>query len=216
MCDSWDVIPTFLQLAGVHPPQGLDGVSIVPTLLGETQAPKDYLYWTAKGDMPDPTPEDMLCYLKRYPDLQNVLGENKDELHEHWRVKGQFEERNPYCDACGKQSAGFAVISGEWKGVVLSCASPAPSAADLQTMQVFHIKEDDREQNNMAGTVIGDIQAKRLLEVVVAAKVTCSCFQGRCLTATTCVNDSGGWPRHRNSEHHGRKAVLQRVIVAES
>ena len=32
------------------------------------------------------------------------------------RVKGQFEERNPYCDACGKQSAGYAIISGEWMG----------------------------------------------------------------------------------------------------
>ena len=33
-------------------------------------------------------------------------------LYEHWRVKGQFEERNPYCDACGKMSAGYAIISG--------------------------------------------------------------------------------------------------------
>ena len=63
----WDVIPTFLQLAGVHPPPGLDGVSIVPTLLGEPQPPKDFLYWTAKGDMPDPTPEDMVCYATSNP-----------------------------------------------------------------------------------------------------------------------------------------------------
>ena len=143
-----------------------------------------------------------------------------EALYEHWRVKGQFEERNPYCDACGKQSAGYAIISGEWKGVVLSCAAPAPSAADLKTMQIFHIKEDDREQNNVAQSAIGKLQARRLLEVVVKAKVTCSCFQGRCLTKETCANDSGGW-RHRSSElrgsgeHHGnRKEVLQKVIAA--
>ena len=70
----WDVLPTFLQLAGAHAPPGLDGVSIVPTLLGEAQPPKDFLYWTAKGDMPDPTPEDMRCYANRYPDLAPLLG----------------------------------------------------------------------------------------------------------------------------------------------
>ena len=66
----------------------------------------------------------------------------------------------------------------------------------------------------MAQSAVGKLQAKRLLEVVVKAKVTCSCFQGRCLTKDTCKDDSGGW-RHRSSEHHGnRKEVLQKVIVA--
>lgn len=220
----WDVIPTFLQLAGVHAPQDIDGVSIVPALLGETQPPKELLYWTAKGDMPDPSQEDMLCYARRYNDLENAYGEDKHRLYEHWRIKGQFEERNPYCDACGKVSAGFAIISGEYKGVVLSCAGPLPSTADLQTMQVFHIKEDDREQHNLAGTPEGITQAKRLLELVVKAKLTCSCFQGRCLTSKTCVDDQGDWHRRRtwgsssnlsrSVEHHARKGVLQKVIVA--
>ena len=30
-----------------------------------------------------------------------------------------------------------------------------------------------------------------LLEVALKAKVTCSCFQGRCLTKDTCANDNG-------------------------
>ena len=34
----------------------------------------------------------------------------------------------------------------------------------------------------MAQSAVGKLQAKRLLEVVVKAKVTCSCFQGRFLT----------------------------------
>ena len=99
---------------------------------------------------------------------------------------------------------------------MLSCAAAAPSAADLKTMQIFHIKEDDREQNNVAQSAVGKLQAKRLLEVVVKAKVTCSCFQGRFLTLRrpAKMTVEGGW-RHRSSEHHGnRKEVLQKVIVA--
>ena len=68
----------------------------------------------------------------------------------------------------------------------------------------------------MAQSAVGKLQAKRLLEVVVKAKVTCSCFQGRFLTLRrpAKMTVEGGW-RHRSSEHHGnRKEVLQKVIVA--
>jgi arylsulfatase A-like enzyme len=38
---------TFADLAGVDPPEHTDGISIVPTLLGnpEQQVQRDYLYW---------------------------------------------------------------------------------------------------------------------------------------------------------------------------
>ncbi len=42
----WDFLPTAAELAGVPAPAGLDGISYVPTLLGEgTQAAHEYLYW---------------------------------------------------------------------------------------------------------------------------------------------------------------------------
>ena len=42
----WDVMPTLLDLAGVVPPAGIDGISMLPTLLGKsTQKKHDYLYW---------------------------------------------------------------------------------------------------------------------------------------------------------------------------
>lgn len=42
----WDVLPTLCELAGVPRPTGIDGVSIVPTLLGRPgQEPHEYLYW---------------------------------------------------------------------------------------------------------------------------------------------------------------------------
>lgn len=44
-----DVLPTLADLGGAETPKGLDGISIVPTLLGETggrkQVAREYLYW---------------------------------------------------------------------------------------------------------------------------------------------------------------------------
>jgi arylsulfatase A-like enzyme len=49
-----DIFPTFAELAGAETPANLDGVSIVPTLLGEEaaghkQAEREYLYWEWSG-----------------------------------------------------------------------------------------------------------------------------------------------------------------------
>ncbi|MGC9344351.1 MAG: sulfatase-like hydrolase/transferase, partial [Bacteroidales bacterium] len=41
-----DVLPTFAELAGANPPVNIDGISIVPELLGEKmEAPERFLYW---------------------------------------------------------------------------------------------------------------------------------------------------------------------------
>jgi arylsulfatase A-like enzyme len=45
----WDFLPTAAELAGAAPPAGIDGISMVRTLLGETQHPHDYLYWESYG-----------------------------------------------------------------------------------------------------------------------------------------------------------------------
>ncbi|MEM7236115.1 MAG: sulfatase-like hydrolase/transferase, partial [Planctomycetota bacterium] len=49
-----DVFPTLAELAGAKAPKGLDGLSIVPTLIGERLAGRkqmehDYLYWEFRG-----------------------------------------------------------------------------------------------------------------------------------------------------------------------
>jgi arylsulfatase A-like enzyme len=42
----WDFLPTAAELAGQKPPQGTDGISVVPTLRGQgTQLTHPYLYW---------------------------------------------------------------------------------------------------------------------------------------------------------------------------
>ena len=43
----WDILPTFAELAGAKTPDNLDGISLVPTLLGDPDSQKshEYLYW---------------------------------------------------------------------------------------------------------------------------------------------------------------------------
>ena len=41
----WDFLPTACDLAGVPVPEGIDGISFKPELLGKFQPEHDYLYW---------------------------------------------------------------------------------------------------------------------------------------------------------------------------
>lgn len=45
----WDFLPTAAELAGAKAPANIDGISIVPTLLGKPQKLHDYLYWERNG-----------------------------------------------------------------------------------------------------------------------------------------------------------------------
>jgi len=46
----WDLLPTFAALAGVTAPRNIDGISIVPTLLGTRQQKHAPLYWELHED----------------------------------------------------------------------------------------------------------------------------------------------------------------------
>jgi arylsulfatase A-like enzyme len=41
----WDFLPTAAELAGVKPPRDIDGISVVPALLGTRQETHEFLYW---------------------------------------------------------------------------------------------------------------------------------------------------------------------------
>ncbi|UCC97114.1 MAG: arylsulfatase [Phycisphaerales bacterium] len=41
----WDILPTFAELAGTSAPAGIDGISMVPALLGKPQKQHEFLYW---------------------------------------------------------------------------------------------------------------------------------------------------------------------------
>lgn len=51
----WDFLPTAAEIAGVKPPEDLDGISFLPTLIGRDRGQRehDYLYWeytTGRGN----------------------------------------------------------------------------------------------------------------------------------------------------------------------
>ena len=41
----WDVMPTLADIAGAQVPEGIDGISFLPELLGKKQKKHEYLYW---------------------------------------------------------------------------------------------------------------------------------------------------------------------------
>lgn len=46
ICAAWDIFPTICDISGSRHPEGLDGISIMPTILQKKkQAKHDYLYW---------------------------------------------------------------------------------------------------------------------------------------------------------------------------
>ena len=109
----WDIFPTFCELAGAPVPEGLDGISFVPTLLGKAgeQRKHEYLYWefserggkraarfgeggkwkAIQRNLGKKTPGPVLLY-----DLTVDLKEQKDIASKHpekvARAKAIFEE----------------------------------------------------------------------------------------------------------------------------
>lgn len=82
----WDVLPTLLELAGASAPLGIDGESIVPTLLGKEQEAKEYLFFswrtrTVSQGVPDDGPR--LSFLQTGQVVQHppkgTLGKRHDQ-----------------------------------------------------------------------------------------------------------------------------------------
>jgi arylsulfatase len=95
----WDVFPTLADLAGATTPPGLDGLSLVPTLLGdqESQRRHDYLYWEFNGGQAVRHGDwkgirgrgrtDLELY-----DLGTDIGESRDVARDHPEVLARIEE----------------------------------------------------------------------------------------------------------------------------
>ena len=93
----WDIMPTCCELAGVKPPQRIDGISMVPTLLGkpDEQKPHDYLFWiytgtrtVRKGDWK------AIGWPPRFKlfNLRTDLGETTDLYEKHPDVAARIRE----------------------------------------------------------------------------------------------------------------------------
>ena len=93
-----DVFPTLCDLAGAKPPAGLDGISVVPTLLGKKQPPHELLYWEIHSPFQQAvrmgpwkgirfgTKEPLALY-----DLRGDAGETRDVSAANPEVVGKIE-----------------------------------------------------------------------------------------------------------------------------
>lgn len=97
----WDAMPTFAEAAGVKPPQGIDGVSMLPTLLGRGQKnDHEHLYWEVhEGDFKQAVRFGGWKAVRTSPsrpvelyDLKADLGETRDLAAERPDVVRRAEE----------------------------------------------------------------------------------------------------------------------------
>ncbi len=102
VCAFWDYLPTFAELAGVSAPEGIDGISFAPTLLGEPERQRqhDFLYWEfhegkaskqavrmGKWKAVRPSPSEPL----ELYDLSSDIGEEHNVAAEHPDVVAKIE-----------------------------------------------------------------------------------------------------------------------------
>jgi len=99
----WDVMPTLCEIAEIDAPKGIDGISFLPSLLGEEQTAHDHLYWEFpsyggqqavrmgkwKGIRKNIFKENMTIELYN---LENDIQEQNDVAAENPEVVKQIEE----------------------------------------------------------------------------------------------------------------------------
>jgi arylsulfatase A len=95
----WDFLPTCCELIGVEPPKDIDGISMLPTLLGQNQRQKEhkYLYWELRGQQAIRMGKWKSVRLKpnrkiELYDLENDIAESKDLADEHPEIIAELAE----------------------------------------------------------------------------------------------------------------------------
>ena len=96
----WDFLPTAAALAGLPAPTGIDGVSIVPTLLGQNQAEPSLLYWeTVDGGFRQAIRQGRWKALRlesgkglELYDLESDIGETRNVAAQNPRRVARFEK----------------------------------------------------------------------------------------------------------------------------
>jgi arylsulfatase A-like enzyme len=98
----WDFLPTAAELAGLPVPKDIDGISMLPALLGEPQKSHEYLYWdyghvrkTYKQAVRMGDWKGVRNGAKSPVELYNLasdLGETKDVASKYPKVVSQIEE----------------------------------------------------------------------------------------------------------------------------
>jgi arylsulfatase len=99
ICAFWDFLPTCAELLGVQSPAGIDGISILPTLLGGPgpQQKHTHLYWELNGQQAVRMGDWKAIRLKpgektRLFDLRTDVAEKNDVAAEHPDVLARAED----------------------------------------------------------------------------------------------------------------------------
>jgi arylsulfatase len=105
----WDVLPTIAEVTGAEPPEGIDGISFVPTLLGRSdeQRQHEHLYWefpsyggqqavrmgkwkaVRQGMLQRNNPDPLKIELY---DLEDDIGESRDVAAEHPEIVARMRK----------------------------------------------------------------------------------------------------------------------------
>jgi arylsulfatase A-like enzyme len=89
----WDFLPTATEAAGLKAPPGIDGVSILPTLLGRKQAPHAFLYWEFfEGGFQQAVRQGDWKLVRQAPKFKTELFNLKDDLAESRDVSAQHAD----------------------------------------------------------------------------------------------------------------------------
>lgn len=115
----WDILPTVAEFAGASSPSGIDGISIVPTLLGAAKAGREqpqheFMYWEFhEGGFKQAVRMGPWKAVRLRPgaalelyDLRNNLGEMHDVASDHADVTAKIEK---YLTICRTDSAEFPI-----------------------------------------------------------------------------------------------------------
>ena len=95
----WDVLPTITDIVGGDPPDGIDGISFLPTLLGQKkkQINHEYMYWEYSGKQAvrmGPWKAYRPGFEERIEvyNLEDDIGEQKDVAPDHPEIVVKIEE----------------------------------------------------------------------------------------------------------------------------
>jgi arylsulfatase A-like enzyme len=89
----WDFLPTAAEIAGTRVPSGIDGISMVPALLGKSKQQHEFLYWEfhEKGSKQAVRMGDWKA-VRLAPGTALELYNLKDDLSEKYNVASQHPE----------------------------------------------------------------------------------------------------------------------------
>ena len=112
----WDVMPTIAELAEVQTPQDIDGISFLPTLLGnkDQQKKHEHLYWEfhERGGR-------IAVRKGEWKAVKYKVGENPDALPELYNLANDIGETNNVADE-------YPEITREMDSLMRVSRTPSP------------------------------------------------------------------------------------------